>query len=242
MLQFRADPALGILYLVFGIRESGSPAMHRGTALDHTIGKLLIDIDNYSHEDARQIALLHYDHLISSNAEDYLTKDIDRERHVVSDCLDHCYPVISGWSRPLSYQHPIKLKLKGIEVPIIGFIDLTYKNKVRELKTSIRRKMSITDDHAFQVATYAMAVRQESGDWPSAFVDYLTPSGMVSFRLTQGKHWVAEVVSTAGKIRDLLSKAKNKEELCASVKPNFTNSLWRYRPNSLKAAKEYFIS
>ena len=34
MLQFRSDPALGVLYLVFKIREAGSPAMHRGSALD----------------------------------------------------------------------------------------------------------------------------------------------------------------------------------------------------------------
>ena len=41
MLQFRSDPALGVLYLVFKIREAGSPAMHRGSALDHTIGQML---------------------------------------------------------------------------------------------------------------------------------------------------------------------------------------------------------
>ena len=41
MLQFRSDPALGVLYLVFKVREAGSPAMHRGSALDHTIGQML---------------------------------------------------------------------------------------------------------------------------------------------------------------------------------------------------------
>jgi len=41
MLQFRNDPALGIVYLVLGIREAGSPAMHRGTAVDEAIGSLL---------------------------------------------------------------------------------------------------------------------------------------------------------------------------------------------------------
>ena len=41
MNQFRADPALGILYLVYKIREQGSPAMHRGSAVDETIGTLL---------------------------------------------------------------------------------------------------------------------------------------------------------------------------------------------------------
>ena len=46
MLQFRNDPALGIVYLVLGIREVGSPAMHRGTVVDEAIGRLLTETWN----------------------------------------------------------------------------------------------------------------------------------------------------------------------------------------------------
>ena len=188
MLQFRADPALGILYLVYGIREAGSPAMHRGSA------------------------------------------------------LDHCYPVVSEWSAPLAYQHPIRLTLQGIEVPVIGFIDLRYVNVVRELKSSGKPRRGIVDDHAFQVATYAMAIRQETGEWPQAFVDYLMPSGMSSFQLKNGKRWVRAVVDTAASIRTLLDNAQDKDALCASIQPDYSNWLWRYRPNCLAAAKELFGS
>ncbi len=64
MLQFRADPALGVLYLVFGIREAGSPAMHRGSALDHTIGHMLEDGVALDHAAALQLATDHYDNLM----------------------------------------------------------------------------------------------------------------------------------------------------------------------------------
>ena len=73
-------------------------------------------------------------------------------------------------------------------MPVIGFIDLRYVNVVRELKSSGKPRRGIVDDHAFQVATYAMAIRQETGEWPKAFVDYLMPSGMSSFQL---KKWQA---------------------------------------------------
>lgn len=240
MLQFRADPALGVLYTVFKIREAGSPAMHRGSALDHTIGQMLDENVALDHEGARDMATAHFDELIESADESYRPSDIKRERETVQKCLDHCYPVMRDWQAPLAYQHPIRLSLQGIEIPVIGFIDLRYPDAVRELKSSGKPRASIVDDHAFQVATYAMAIRQESGAWPQAFVDYLTPTGMTSYQLRDGKRWVQQVVDTAASIRALFDVAADKDELCASIKPDYSNWLWRYRPNSLAAAKELF--
>ena len=240
MLQFRADPALGVLYLIYKIREAGSPAMHRGSALDHTIGQMLEADTALDQEGARAIAAAHYDDLIEKTDEKYRPSDIKREREVVGRCLDECYPIVSDWDTPLAYQHPIRLSLQGIEIPVIGFIDLRYPDVVRELKSSARPRAGIVDDHAFQVATYAMAIRQESGAWPQAFVDYLTPSGMKSYQLKNGKRWVQEVVDTAASIRALLERAEDKDALCELITPDYSNWLWRYRPNSLATAKELF--
>ena len=240
MLQFRADPALGVLYLVFGIREAGSPAMHRGSALDHTIGQMLDENITLDQDSARAMATSHFDQLIENTEETYRPSDINRERATVEKCLNRCYPIMCDWQAPLSYQHPIKLSLQGIEIPVIGFIDLRYPEAVRELKTSGRPRSSIVDDHAFQVATYAMAIRQESGAWPQAFVDYLTPTGMTSYQLRNGKRWVKAVVDTAAGIRTLLDAAPDRDALCASITPDYSHWLWRYRPNSLAAAKELF--
>ena len=126
MLQFRADPALGVLYLVFGIREAGSPAMHRGSALDHTIGQMLDENITLDQDSARAMATSHFDQLIENTEETYRPSDIKRERATVEKCLNHCYPIMCDWQAPLSYQHPIKLSLQGIEIPVIGFIDLRY--------------------------------------------------------------------------------------------------------------------
>ena len=186
------------------------------------------------------MATAHYDDLIENTDEKYRPSDIKRERGVVSRCLDECYPIVSGWDTPAAYQHPIRLSIQGIEVPVIGFIDLRYPDAVRELKSSGKPRPGIVDDHAFQVATYAMAIRQESGGWPQAFVDYLTPSGMKSYQLMNGKRWVQEVVDTAAGIRSLLEQAEDKDALCELITPDYNHWLWRYRPNSLAAAKELF--
>jgi hypothetical protein len=69
MLQFRADPALGVLYLIYKIREAGSPAMHRGSALDHTIGEMLEADAALDQEGARAMATAHYDDLIEKTEE-----------------------------------------------------------------------------------------------------------------------------------------------------------------------------
>ena len=214
--------------------------MHRGSALDHTIGQMLDENVALDHDGARAMAMAHFDELIENADESYRPSDIKRERATVQKCLDHCYPIMRDWQAPLAYQHPIRLNLQGIEIPVIGFIDLRYPDAVRELKSSGKPRASIVDDHAFQVATYAMAIRQESGAWPQAFVDYLTPTGMTSYQLRDGKRWVQKVVDTAASIRALFDAAADKYELCASIKPDYNNWLWRYRPNSLAAAKELF--
>jgi hypothetical protein len=65
---------------------------------------------------------------------------------------------------------------------------------------------------------------------------------MSSFQLKNGKRWVRAVVDTAASIRTLLDNAQDKDALCASIQPDYSNWLWRYRPNSLAAAKELFGS
>ncbi len=240
MLQFRNDPALGICHLVYGIREAGSPAMHRGQALDQAIGVLLSEQSGASHDSALGLALDKYDALIAETEETYSHDAIKKERAVVAKCMTHCYPLIADWGEPVSYQRPIRLMLSNIEVPVIGYIDLHYEAEVRELKSSAKPRREIGDDHAFQVVAYAMAIRQETGEWPRAVVDYLTPRGLSSYRLSDRNRWVQEVVDTANRIRNLLASADNREDLCRQIRPDFGRWIWRYRPNAKKLALEIF--
>jgi len=240
MNQFRADPALGILYLVYNIREEGSPAMHRGTAVDETIGEMLAGGQSLDADSIRTLATDKYDTFISQTDEVYPEEAIRRERAVVIGCMEQCCRVMGEWESPLSYQQSIRLSLQDIEIPVVGYIDLRYPEEVRELKTSGKRRRAIIDDHAFQVSTYAMAIRQETGRWPRAVVDYIYPTGMESIQLKNGKRWVREVVETAGRIRALLAAASSEAELCRSVRPNFSHWLWNYRPKARAAAQELF--
>ena len=240
MLQFRNDPALGIIYLIYGIREAGSPAMHRGQALDQVIGEVLAESGTTSCEGAVNLATEKYDALIAETEESYSKAAIRKEREIVVKCMTHCHSVISDWKSPLSYQHPIRLMLTDIEVPVIGFIDLHYPSEVRELKSSARPRWEIVEDHAFQVVAYAMAIRQETGEWPKAVVDYITPQGMKSYRVVERNRWVQEVVNTAGQIRELLASCESREALCSKVRPDFSRWIWRYRPNAKQFALKHF--
>jgi hypothetical protein len=85
-----------------------------------------------------------------------------------------------------------------------------------------------------------MAIRQETGRWPRAIVDYIYPTGMESYQLKNGKRWVREVVDTAARIRALLAAASSEAELCRSVRPDFSHWLWNYRPKARAAAQDLF--
>ena len=241
MLQFRNDPALGIVYLVLGIREIGSPAMHRGTVVDQTIGYLLTEtVTQPSLETLKRSAAKTYRRLIQEDSERYNTRYIEHELRVLLRCLDVCFPLMQSWGRPTEYQKEICLNIDGIEVPVRGFIDLLYPHEVRELKSTVKPKREIIKDHAFQVSTYALAIQNETGEWPEACVDYLTPTSLQSYALDDVESYSQEVIETAFNIRSLLAEAKDETELRKLVWPDFKRRIWKYRPRSKHAAIEFF--
>ena len=240
MLQFRNDPALGIVYLVLGIREAGSPAMHRGTAVDEAIGSLLTQSVEPDLNLLKRSATNSYRKLIENDPDHYNDRYVEKELRVLLSCLEICFPLMRAWERPTAYQQKIILQIENIEVPIRGFIDLLYPNEVRELKSTVKPKKEIVQDHAFQVATYAMAIHQETGEWPEACVDYITPDCLQSYALDNVEAQAQEVSKTAGDIRSLLADAENEAALRKSIQPDFSRWIWRYRPRSKRAAMEFF--
>ncbi len=240
MLQFRNDPALGIIYLVLGIREAGSPAMHRGTAVDEAIGLLLTQTTKPDLNNIKKLAAHRYRSLIKKDPEVYNGRYVDQELRVLLRCLDVCFPFMKSWEKPRAYQREIFLEIEGLEVPVRGYIDLLYPGEVRELKSTVRPKKSIVEDHAFQVATYAMAIRNETGEWPEACVDYVTPDSLHSYVLEDVEKHAQEVVETAFNIRRLLEKATDKDSLKKFIYPDFKQAIWKYRPRSKQAAINFF--
>jgi CRISPR/Cas system-associated exonuclease Cas4 (RecB family) len=241
MLQFRNDPALGIVYLVLGIREAGSPAMHRGTAVDEAIGSLLTQSIEPNLDQLKRAATNKYRSLIEDDPEHFNGRYVEQELRVLLRCLEVCFPLMRSWERPYAYQQEITLKIEGIEVPVRGFIDLLYPSEVRELKSTVKPKREITRDHAFQVSTYAMAIHQETGEWPEACVDYITPDALQSYALDNVEAKAQEVVQTAFTIRTLLASSKDEATLQKSVQPDFSRWVWKYRPRSKRVAMEFFI-
>ena len=243
LLQFRNDPALGIVYLILRVREIGSPAMHRGTAIDKAIGLLLTDDSkSKSLEDIKRFATKNYRRSISEDPETYNGRYIEHELRVLLNCLDVCFPLMQSWDKPTAYQKEICINITGIEVPIRGYIDLLYPHEVRELKSTIKPKRKIIPDHAFQVSTYALAIRNETGEWPEACVDYLTPTDLQSYTLEDVENQAQEVISAAFAIRSILAKAKDQATLSAMIKPDFKKKIWKYRPRSKRAAIDFFTS
>jgi CRISPR/Cas system-associated exonuclease Cas4 (RecB family) len=241
MLQFRNDPALGIVYLVLGVREAGSPAMHRGTAVDEAVGSLLTQSIEPDLNQLKRVASTKYRALIEDDPEHFNDRYVEQELRVLLRCLDVCFPLMRSWEKPSAYQQEIFLQIEGIEVPVRGFIDLLYPSEVRELKTTVKPKKEVTHDHAFQVSTYAMAIQQETGEWPEACVDYITPDSLQSYALDDVEANAREVVKTAFDIRTLLVTAKDETALRKSVQPDFSHWIWRYRPRSKRVAMEFFI-
>ncbi len=240
MIQFKNDPALGIIYSVLGVREPASPSMYRGTVVDEMIGLLLTQDVEPDIALLKSTAEKRFRLLIANDKQHHNPRYIEQERNVLIQCIDTCLPLMKFWEKPLAYQYEIELKIANIGVPIKGFIDLLYPSEVRELKSTIKPKHEILNDHAFQISTYAMAIHQETGEWPEACVDYITPDHLQSYVLDNVEETSEEVVRTALSIRDLLSPFENQADLQRAVQPNFKHSIWKYRPKSKRIALDFF--
>ena len=99
MLQFRNDSALGIVYLVLGIREAGSPAMHRGTAVDEAIGSLLTQSIEPDLNQLKRVATKKYRALIEGDPEHFNGRYVEQELRVLLRCLDVCFPLMCSWEQ-----------------------------------------------------------------------------------------------------------------------------------------------
>jgi len=242
MLQFRNDPALGIIYAVLGVREPASPPMYRGTVLDEIIGLLLTQNAEPDIAALKAKAEKKFRSLVTNDQQHHNPRYVEQERNVLIRCIDSCLPLMKFWEKPLAYQYSIELEIADIGVPIKGFIDLLYPGEVRELKSTVRPKPEILKDHAFQISTYAMAIQQETGEWPEACVDYITPDHMQSYVLDDIEKAAEKVLQTALNIRDFLSPFETQADLRKAIQPNFRHSIWKYRPKSKQAALDFFLN
>lgn len=227
-------PSLWVMEKLMGKRGGMGCAAHRGTAAEAGISAGLFD-PSLSHEDCVAVAMPVYDRLTALSGD----PKRDAERAVIPGMIqqglalrEHGLPI-----RPNEGdQHKIEVRLEGVSVPIIGYLDWLYPEEVLDLKTTNRVPSAMSETHLRQASLYKLA-------HPSRRVRFFYASDKKSEKhtLTREQYDVAirQATMTAQRLERFLSLSKDPLEL-ASIVPHSSESFYFGDPMTKANAIEVY--
>ena len=240
------SPARWIIRYLYKKQLPGSPAMWRGNVVDKAVGYYFGMMPNQKSK--RSLTKVQTDAL---DQFDYLRRDdkangfetdqdkFDKEKELIPDYIATAVDHYKDCGDPIEYQEKVLYEVKGIPVPLVGFLDLKYKDVVRDLKTAQRKPNDITYAIRRQVALYGHV----TGCRP--IVDYVVctkhKSEVHSYEVDNVKGHLKVLEQGAYAIQSLLSTSDTIEDIAKLVMPDFDDwmlsdaerdiamSLWRIK-------------
>ena len=231
-----ADPLQYILRYLVKIKTPGGPAMWRGSAVDNAVGSFY----GLHHEEfkARSLSQCQTDALKSM--EEYLKQhksdgfDTDdkfldkwqQEKTLVPAYIRTAIDHYNQFDKADTYQEKVMYEVKGLPIPIVGFLDLKYEKDgvVRDIKTSGRKVSELSYSVSRQLALYG----QCTGLTPLA--DYIvcnkSSSSVVTLEVKDVKGSLDELERGALAIMKLLSISDDINDLTSLFYPNFDDFRW----------------
>ena len=215
-----AAPSFWVLNKLMGVKSPMGCAAHRGTATEAGVSAGLFD-HALSAEDCTGIALPLYDRATALNGD----PKRDSERAAISGMVAIALQELRPRGvpmRPNGEQHRIEIRLEGVSVPIIGFLDWMYETEVIDLKTTLRVPSQMSDSHLRQATIYKVAIPDKRNRF-----FYTSDKKSVMHTLTREQYDKAlmEITGAARRLERFLSLSTDKHELAALV-PHSSESFY----------------
>lgn len=224
---YAAEPALWVLERLLGMRHGSNAAMARGKAAEAGVHMALLQ-PHLSIEACIAEAERQYD------AEMVLVPDANREdeRKNIAGYVRYAAAELRLYGTPTAYQDKISVKLEGVSVPIIGFIDWRFDQHglIVDLKTSERLPSKISEAHGRQGAIYAHA----HGNYGMRFC-YAKPTpgkkdgkAVVIHEMSgeERERHMNALRQIALRLHRFLSLSTDSKELAGIVCPNYESFYW----------------
>jgi len=121
----------------------------------------------------------------------------------------------------VAYQEKVEVQFDDLPVPVMGYIDFRFTDKIVDLKTSTRMPSKPTEAQKRQMALYSMA-------YPDSSVDlfFATPKECKTFTLTDLSQYKDQLKKVAFSIQKFLSISDDRHELASLVHPNLDSWMW----------------
>lgn len=229
---YAAEPAMWVMQYLFGHRSPPGAAMARGSASEVGIEHGLFNPDAMLDE-CTALALKDFDRRTALSGDPNKDKERDAIPGIVATALAELrqYGIPS---RPDDgRQHKIEVRLEGIPVPCVGYLDFDYPQHgiTVDLKTQLRLASSISTGHARQGAIYSKA----KGNHQMRFA-YCTPKKIGVYVLEDPATHLMAVENIARRMGRFLSISTDKHELAGIVAPDYES--FYYNERSARAASK----
>tara|TARA_Y100001937_G_scaffold13157_1_gene17205 strand:+ start:10344 stop:11108 length:765 start_codon:yes stop_codon:yes gene_type:complete len=215
-----SQPAKCLLKIGGLIESEAGASAWRGTATDRAITAGLKNSD-VSDEDLIIHAKRIFDEQSEKASSDHNELKIKQEREDIDKYVKNGMEFYRQIDEPLEGdQGKIITRIPEVDVNVIGYYDLLYANKVRDIKSVGRSVSSLTLAHARQTAFYGFATGREP------YVDYVSKKGVSSFKVDNVDYHIRQMTLAALSLEKVLSYSDDIIECCQLVYPDLDHWAW----------------
>ena len=227
-------PSLWLLEKLLGFRGAMGCAAHRGTATEAGVSAGLFD-HSLDVEACTAVAMPIYDRLTALSAD----PKRDSERAVIPGMVAQGLALRSHGApiRPNSGdQHKVEIRLEGVPVPVIGYLDWLYADEILDLKSTLRVPSAMSETHLRQASIYKTAHM----DRRVRFF-YVSDKRSEKHTLTREQYDVAirELTQAAQRLGRFLALSGDPHELAAII-PHSSESFYFNDPQTKAKAVETY--
>jgi hypothetical protein len=207
---WRTSPGIWALRYIAKIKDGGSPAMWRGTAVENGLAFLL---RGQTLDAAVGAAHQSFD----LNAKDY-SEDSTDERDLIAPMVEQCVK----WTAPsalIATQVKIEHWFDPVPIPVIGYLDFAFDETDVDLKTTKACPSTPRSDHVRQVSIYRAARLRQGG------ILYVTGKRHQYFPVTDDmmNEALNELHADALSLNNFLARCDGKEDVLRSLPIDWTH-------------------
>lgn len=223
---FIQDVPLFIVRYLAKHRSPTNPAMVRGTVIDHCIGNKTSILE--AKKEFKKI--MNYE---KKQGNVFDKEKADTEYNNLERYLEIGIPFYKKLGEPVSYQERVELQFDDLPIKILGFVDMEYKDCIRDIKTTAKRPSTLLSPVQRQLAIYATALEKNR-----AYADYLyvtkTKAEVITLECDDIDMRLNEVYRVALAIMNLLQN----NNIHSLVDQFYPNPDWMWSLQDIEFAKE----
>ena len=215
-----AQPALCLLKIA-GIKDGeAGPAAWRGNAIDR-VAAAIARKPTIERDELRNLAKENYQSSIDRAADNHSDTKIQDEQKMIDPMIDRCMEFYSQLPEKFKEeQGKVSVKIGDIPLWWIGYFDLLYEDKVRDVKSVGRTTNRLLSNAARQASIYALGTGREP------WVDYVSKTKVNPFKVYDVSDRLREIERAAFTLERTLSFSDDIFECCRCVFPDMDHFFW----------------